>query len=175
MPLELDFQGMDPEPAPLPPEDTRVGKKRSSAPPPSLAPSPAFLPDDPLEAPRLSPERPLLAREDAPPSPSRPPPRAPDVSSRAAPQGLFAGTGSTEITIGEAETEQNATEQNARSRRVTTAMPRRAAERLGEGLEAPVLSGASHPDSGSRGDLDQARRTLVDADAPRTREVEDIE
>ncbi len=53
---ELDWTG-EATPAPIPHETTKVGKKRSSAPPegePSDQATPAVLPDDPLEAPLRS-------------------------------------------------------------------------------------------------------------------------
>jgi SAM-dependent methyltransferase len=161
---ELDFQGErpDPEPAPLPEETTKVGKKRSSAPPPEDD-SPASLPDEPLEAPRRStpseaPPRsepslePVVVREPAAGRPSRPPL---SVESRATPRGLFGGASSTEVAVPEEEdfhdTVLAEVEEVPRARRITTALPRRGSERASLEPDAPSSAGQSDAfDSGSR-------------------------
>ena len=125
-PGELDWTG-ESTPAPIPHETTKVGKKRSSAPPEEDAPT-ALLPDDPLEAPLVSRENVVALASDedpsekastspgetegqaaaavAPVAPAAPasarasrPPLAADP--RETPRGLFGTTGSTEIAVPE--------------------------------------------------------------------------
>jgi SAM-dependent methyltransferase len=149
---ELDFQGAQPEPerTPLVQETTKVGKKRSSAPPPEA--TPASLPDDPLEAPRRNAPseapppptlEPVVVRESVAPRPSRPPL---SVESRATPRGLFGGAGSTEAPVPDEDFHDTVlaeVEDVPRARRITTALPRRGSERTSADPDAEGRSSAA--------------------------------
>jgi len=121
-PGELDWTG-ESTPTPIPHETTKVGKKRSSAPPDlDETAAASSLPDAPLEAPLVSRESVAALPNDEDlgekastspgetesvaeispvPSASARASRPPLADPREAPRGLFGGTGSTEIAVPE--------------------------------------------------------------------------